>query len=254
MRTSIRILHLTSTLLLALLPTLARGQTEDPGTLASAPAAGSEVSFDLSWSSAYVWRGITFTDGMVFQPSLTLAREKGLTLNIWGNLDLGDSNDLSGEFQEVDLTLSYSLPLETAWAVEVGFIEYLFPNGVTDGTREIYATIGWEGVVTPTLSFYYDFDEVNGYYASLGLSYVTTVGPVSLELAASAGHAGDDFALASGGTTGGLFDSNLSLSLGRSLGRYDITGFVAYADTLDRASLPAQDVGLYGGFAVSFSP
>lgn len=254
MRQPIQILLTATSLVLAAPPTPVRAQTGDPVDLPGAADSDSEVGFDLAWVSAYVWRGITFTDGMVFQPSLTSTHEKGLTLNVWGNVDLDDSNDLSGEFQELDLTLSYALPIESALAVEVGYIEYLFPNGVGEGTREVYTKLAWEGVVTPSLSLYYDFDEVDDLYANLALSYATTVGSFDLEVAASAGHAGDDFARAAGGAGSGLFDGNVSLTLGYSAGRYALAGFVAYADTLDDDALPDQEVGFYGGLAVSFSP
>ena len=254
MRSPNRILASTLTLLLTVLAAPARGQTGEPVDVRAEPEPENEVSFDLTWASAYVWRGVAFTDGAVFQPSLTSAHRKGLSFNVWGNLDMDDSNDLSGDFQEVDLTLSYALPIESAWAVEVGFIEYLFPNGVGEGTREVFTTFAWEGSVTPSVSLYYDFDEVEDLYASFALSYATTVGPLGLEIAASAGHAGDDFALSAGGDEGGLFDGNLSLTLGYSTGRYSLAGFIAYTDTLDDGALPDQDVGAYGGFSLSFSP
>ncbi|HMA84159.1 MAG TPA: hypothetical protein VKN73_00520, partial [Desulfosalsimonadaceae bacterium] len=40
--------------------------------------------------SAYVWRGITFNDGLVVQPYVDVAAGNGFAINVWGNYDIDD--------------------------------------------------------------------------------------------------------------------------------------------------------------------
>jgi len=66
---------------------------------------GADATFAVDTYSAYVWRGITFNEGMVVQPSIDIAKG-GFGLNLWGNLDVGSYNETlnEGEFSEVDFT------------------------------------------------------------------------------------------------------------------------------------------------------
>ena len=215
--------------------------------LAAAPATA-DTEYALDFASAYVWRGITFTDGAVWQPSITASNASGFALNVWGNLDIDDANDMSGEFNEIDLTASYGFGTD-AVSAEVGFIEYLFPNTAFAGTREVYVTVGLDIAASPSVSLYYDIDEVEDFYANVGVSFG---GDVSDALAwsvdVSAGWAGDDFAAAYGGTSGGMYDGNVTLGL--SGGAW--SAFVSYVDALDSDALPEQPVDFLAGIGFSF--
>ena len=216
-------------------------------SLAAAPAAA-DAEYALDFASAYVWRGITFTDGAVFQPSVTASNDSGFAINVWGNLDLDDANDMSAEFNEIDLTASYGFGSD-AVSAEVGFIEYLFPNTEFAGTREVYLSLGWDVAASPSLSVYYDIDEVKDFYANFGISFG---GDVSDALAwsvdVSAGWAGDDFAAAYGGVAGGMYDGNVTFGL--SGGAW--SAFVSYVDALDDDALPEQPVDFLAGIGFSF--
>ncbi len=215
--------------------------------LAAAPATA-DAEYALDFASAYVWRGITFTDGAVWQPSVTASNASGFAINVWGNLDIDDANDMSGEFNEIDLTASYGFGTD-AVSAEVGFIEYLFPNTAFAGTRELYVTVGWDMTASPSVSVYYDIDEVKDFYANVGVSFG---GDVSDALAwsvdVSAGWAGDDFAAAYGGTSGGMYDGNVTFGL--SGGAW--SAFVSYVDALDSDALPEQPVDFLAGIGFSF--
>lgn len=215
--------------------------------LAAAPASA-DADYALDFASAYVWRGITFTDGAVWQPSVTASNDSGFSLNVWGNLDIDDANDMSGEFNEIDLTASYGFGSD-AVSAEVGFIEYLFPNTEFAGTRELYLSLGFDVAASPSVSVYYDIDEVQDFYANVGVSFG---GDVSDALAwsvdVSAGFAGDDFAAAYGGTSGGMYDGNVTFGL--SGGAW--SAFVSYVDALDDDALPEQPVDFLAGIGFSF--
>ena len=216
-------------------------------SLAAAPAAA-DAEYALDFASAYVWRGITFTDGAVWQPSVTASNDSGFAINVWGNLDIDDANDMSAEFNEIDLTASYGFGSD-AVSAEVGFIEYLFPNTPFAGTRELYVTVGWDVTAEPSVSLYYDIDEVKDFYANVGVSFG---GDVSDALAwsvdVSAGYAGDDFAAAYNGLSGGMYDGNLTFGL--SGGAWSAS--VSYVDALDSDALPEQPVDFLAGIGFSF--
>ncbi len=221
---------------------------------AATPATAVEVSYDLALDSAYVWRGITFTDGAVFQPSVTTSHESGFSFNAWGNLDIDDVNGLGGDFQEIDLTLSYGWGGE-AVSAEVGLIEYLFPNGVGAGTREVYFSLGFEVPLSPSVTVYYDFDEIDDFYATFDVGWENEVEgtPWSYGLGLLVGYAGEDFAAVAGGIDAGFFNGEVSASLTYSAESWSAGGFVAYTDSLDDDVLPDQPVDLHGGVVFSLS-
>lgn len=216
-------------------------------SLAAAPASA-DAEYALDFASAYVWRGITFTDGAVFQPSVTASNDGGFAINVWGNLDIDDANDMSGEFNEIDLTASYGIGTD-AVSAEVGFIEYLFPNTPFAGTREVYLTVGWDITASPSVALYYDIDEVKDFYANFGVEFGGDVsGAMAWSVAVSAGYAGDDFAAAYDGLSGGMYDGNVTFGL--SGGAW--SAFVSYIDALDSDALPEQPVDFLAGIGFSF--
>ncbi len=104
-------------------------------------AFGADVTAAVDVNSAYVWRGITFNDGVVVQPSVDVAAGN-FGFNVWGNLDVDDYDDTldSGEFSEIDLTMTYAFEAGPV-GLTAGYIEYLFPTtdvGGAEGTREIF--------------------------------------------------------------------------------------------------------------------
>jgi uncharacterized protein (TIGR02001 family) len=224
-------------------------------------AFAAEATTAVDVNSAYVWRGITFNDGVVVQPSLNVAADNGLNLNVWGNLDVDDYDDTldSGEFSEVDLTMSYTHQAGPV-ALSVGYIEYLFPTtdaGGAEGTREVYldASVAPVDGFSVGLTSYYDFDEVDDFYLNPYIGYGMELMPkLSMSLRAGAGYAGDDFAAAYGGEDSGFFDYTLSMGLTYAvMDNVSVSGRLAYTDAIDDDVLPEppQDVNFYGGAGVS---
>ncbi len=224
-------------------------------------AGAADVKVGSALSSAYVWRGITFNDGLVFQPSIDVGNG-GFGLNVWGNMDLDDYGDQldSGQFSEIDLTLSYSFDVDPV-SVSLGYIEYLFPQtdeGGALGTREIYLSLGMDIIenLSAGLKGYYDFDEVEDYYINFSLNYnIPLIEPVSIDLAAAAGYAGDEYA-ADGDA--GFFDYLLTLGVNYAISEsLSLTASVNYTDAFDDDKLPdgdfAQDVNTFGVLSVSYS-
>lgn len=165
-------------------------------------AFGADVTAGVDVNSAYVWRGITFNDGLVLQPSVDVAAG-GFGFNVWGNIDLDDYNETldEGELSEVDLTMTYSFDAGPV-GITAGYIEYLFPcaaSGGGEATSEIFIStgisdIGVEGF-SAGLDVYRDIDEFRGTYASLSVSYgLDIMEKLSMEIGASAGYGDENFA------------------------------------------------------------
>ncbi len=140
--------------------------------LDDAAQASSDWSFaiDATYNSKYVWRGINTVNGSVFQPSVTVGY-KGLSANIWGNMDISDVNGYSGHFTELDYTLSYGWDCGDMWSFGLGAIYYRFPNTGFPDTTEIYGSATLNTLLSPTLTVYRDVDESEGTYVSLGVSH-----------------------------------------------------------------------------------
>jgi uncharacterized protein (TIGR02001 family) len=220
-------------------------------------AMAADASFGADINSAYVWRGITFNDGAVIQPSLDVTTG-GFGFNVWGNIDIDDDNGTldDREFSEVDLTLSYSIDIKSV-SLSVGYIEYLFPTtdaGGAPGTREVYGDISFSPVegLTTGFTIYYDFDEVEDYYVSLNIGYSRElVEKLTMDIDLFAGCAGEDM---SAGAEDGLHDYNISLGLGYAVtDAVSVSGFIAYTDTFDEDVLPEQDVDVYGGIGAYYT-
>jgi len=220
------------------------------GALAS-PRLGEpiEVRYAASLLSRYVWRGITLTDDPVLQPSVTISHPTGFSFEAWGNVDLGDDNDASGEISEARLVVDYDRRLGR-FDLGGGVIEYLFPNTPFPGTREVFVRAGFEAVVAPRLELYYDIDEIEGGYARLALAYHRQLGALwSVAVEGSAGWADAAFAI---GGEAGFHDGNLELDLRRSAGAFELELAAGRTETLDTDVVPDQPAKTWLGLRSAY--
>lgn len=223
----------------------------------SASARAADATFTLDFGNAYIWRGIVLNDDGVMQFSLDAqpldAWGIPIGFNVWGNYDIGDyDGQVSGsEISELDLVVYASLPA----GFEVGYIEYQFPQTEFGDTREFYVTWSKDMIITPTISFYYDFGEINAAYSSLDLTYSLPLeGKFSWSVSGLVGLAGKGFAEVVGGTKGGFYNYNLYTSLGYQISEpvgLQATG--GYSGSLDTAVLPEQPLGGYILAGISFA-
>jgi hypothetical protein len=222
----------------------------------SALAADATAKIDLN--SAYVWRGITFNDGLVAQPSIDVSKN-GFGVNVWGNFDIDDYDGAldDNEFSEVDLTLYYGFSLEPV-DIGLGLIEYLFPAGA-ESTREAYLSLKVPvvGGLSVGATTYYDNDQIHGWYTNAAVTYGHDLADkLGLEAAAKAGYADKDYAEAYGGEDSGFYDYVLSLSLSYAATETLTLGAnINYVDTLDEDVLPDElvDTDVYGGINVAYA-
>ena len=217
---------------------------------ATGPVWAAEATAALDINSAYVWRGLTFNDGAVLQPSVDVAAKNGLGFNVWGNYDIGDYNNTlnSNEFSEIDLTVSYSRTFGQLDA-GVGVICYTFPAGGEE-TSELYLSLGMPIVagLSTGLTIYYDIDALHAFsYANLSLAYSYDItDQLNIEASGAIGYAGEDFSQSYGGDDGGLYDYNLSLAVGYTISdAWSVSAKFSYIDALDDDNL--KDVSKGGG-------
>lgn len=138
------------------------------------------VTAEIALYSSYVWRGQVQNNDFVVQPQLT-ASQYGVSLNIWGNYDLGKNYlGVSSDFSEIDVALAYTLPLDVNdVAFDFGIIGYNFPANGSDGTdtspfginkestTELFAAatvLSFKDYVVPSITMYGDIGNGEGLY------------------------------------------------------------------------------------------
>ncbi len=156
---------------------------------ASTAFAAIEVSGDVYAGvySKYVWRGFDLSqdDSVVVQGGTDISFGN-FTVSWWGNM-----SENSGELNEVDVVLDYSTDLTDMVSLSVGNILYNV-DGLTD-TNEVYLGLGLNVPLSPTATVYYDYDEFNGLYTTLGVSHdLELADKLSLSLGALASYLKDD--------------------------------------------------------------
>ncbi|MFH1006120.1 MAG: TorF family putative porin [Candidatus Latescibacterota bacterium] len=158
-----------------------------------------EVSTSLDMTSAYVFRGVTFNDGLAAQPGIEMSGFPiPVTVGVWGNLDLGNYGDAleEGQFSEIDLYGSADIPLPIDWlGLSVGYTEYTYPSGGGKADRELNLTgeLGFE--LSPSLSVNYGLGGAirNALYLELGLGHEIEWSPcVSVGIDAALGYVNPD--------------------------------------------------------------
>lgn len=218
------------------------------------------VDFDVTYNSKYVWRGMVATDESVLQPSISFSF-KGFSAGVWGNLDLTDTNGEQSSFTEVDLWAEYSHTFGIV-SPKVGLIYYHFPPDDSANTTEIYVGVDFDVLLSPSLTIYYDVDQIQGFYVSLGISHSFDLfkkGNISagLDLSATIGWGSADYNEGYWGVDKNAFNDVLfSAGLPIKVGQYvTITPMVNYSIVIDsdlRDTTTDPD-NFYAGISVTFS-
>ena len=127
------------------------------------------LSNDTAFLSRYVWRGMLLSDCWVFQPSVALDYKR-LFISVWGNMDLGETNDKDFCFSELDYMLNYFFTADCC-SFSLGGVRYTYPNTLDRATTEIYLNLEADLLLNPVITVYKDVDEAKGTYVSLGLGH-----------------------------------------------------------------------------------
>lgn len=230
--------------------------------------AAEKITFGLStdYYSKYIWRGQNIDDRSVLQPSVSVSTY-GFTGSIWGNLDLTNQNDTSGEFSEFDFSLDYSgtIPGIDWLGFSVGTIYYRFPNTAFEPTTEIYGGLSLPNVpLAPYFKWYRDVDEINGSYFQFGLGHtfekVVKVNDncyCGLQLGASSGWGNSTYNKGYFGVNNGKFnDITLTAGFPVCIGSWTIRPNINYStmlsDSIRAATAKSNNFWAGVGISVSF--
>jgi uncharacterized protein (TIGR02001 family) len=137
-----------------------------------APTPEITAKLDIAYVTKYVWRGVPLNADPAVQPSVTFTHKSGLSLNLWGSYDTTNVNGHKNKVTEIDSTLNYATKLQGK-DVNVGIVNYAFPNTVAPTTSEVYGSWSFGGKLSPTVQAFYDIDKAHGIYvqASAGYNY-----------------------------------------------------------------------------------
>ena len=261
------------------------------GTLLAAPvreaAAQTEVGAQLDLFSAYVWRGVTYTNKPVAQPDVWISFPAGnasITAGGWANIELGKYDDPDDDFSESGGLSAFNVAefnpyAEVSFAtgkaaITGGIIGYLFPNDLDDApnggldsesnTWEVYGTVGFDVPFAPEISLYYDFDKVKGAYLEGGVSHSVPLGEShTLDLSGLAGlnlgQGFDEDAESFNFEDDGLTHLDLGAGVPLTAGAFSITPVVhlqVSADEFTKFHSPSSDGSdfkVWGGVSIGWS-
>lgn len=269
-----RVLGLAAAALLAA-SGLASAQTAAGGAADEEGGVLDEVSLKVGADlySKYVWRGMLLTDDPVVQPSLTLG-VAGFSFNVWGSIDMTDVNeDTPGDLfspdgptyrmQELDYTFSYGFSPVDGVDLELGYIHYTFPGTVFERTEEVYAKVGVAvPYLAPSLTVYWDFDEADGIYATLGIGHTFALNEaLGLSIGGSIGYGDKNYhEFYFGPDSNRLSDYKVTASLDYAVtDNFSVSFIAAYTDFISGTIEDAAEVGygdsgnFYAGLSFGFS-
>jgi len=166
---------------------MAEEEAKPAVTEASKPTA----AVDMGVFSQYIWRGFEQSyNSVVIQPSVTLGYE-GFSFNVWGNMDTDlhtrGSDTSESKYTETDFTLSYAKTLGM-FKLSGGYIYYALTLATYD-SQELFASVGLDTILSPTLTVYREIAHSPAWYFNLGISHSQPIyEKITLDLAASAGY------------------------------------------------------------------
>lgn len=192
----------------------------------SEPKVSGEASIALM--SNYVWRGIKLSDGFVVQPTAGLSYA-GFGMNLWANIDY-DSDKIGAHadhITETDFTLNYAKSFGPV-GIDVGYIHY---GVVGANTQEIYGSVSYDTLLSPSLTLYYDVDQGDGGFLTAAIGHSFPIKDITaLDLGLTVGVNLDNSVMgtnADGETFTNLYNADFSVSAGFDVMGVTITPMVA---------------------------
>ena len=125
------------------------------------------VSANVSFTSDYIWRGMTQSDAPAIQGGFDYAAENGFYAGIWGsNVNFND-----GAGSELDIYFGYGFELGEV-GVDVGYVEYTYPDNNQDlDFDETYVGFSYGDFGLSFAFGDYDYTEISYALGAVSLSY-----------------------------------------------------------------------------------
>jgi hypothetical protein len=217
---------------------------------AEEPEVSGSASVDIM--NHYVWRGFKLSNGVVIQPSVGITYG-GFGANFWANYDTS-----TNEHNETDLTLNYSFSLDK-FSFDLGYIYYALD--AVDDTQEFYLSVGYDILLNPTITIYYDFDQGDGAFVTASASHDFDLAEdISLSLGALASYnIESEYSI---GNYSDFHNGELSASVSIPINKnISIGPMIAYSfplsddaeDAFETVSDDREEDILYGGLNFSLS-
>ena len=125
------------------------------------------VSANVSFTSDYIWRGMTQSDAPAIQGGFDFEAESGFYAGIWGS----NVNFNNGAGSELDLYMGYGFEVGGV-GVDVGYISYEYIDSTPDATfDETYLGLSFGDLGVSFAFGDYDYTEVSYALGDVSFSY-----------------------------------------------------------------------------------
>ena len=125
------------------------------------------VSANVSFTSDYIWRGMTQSDAPVIQGGFDFAADNGFYAGIWGS----NVNFNNGAGSELDYYFGYATEVGSV-GVDVGYISYEYIDSTPDATfDETYLGLSFGDFGVSFAFGDYDYTEVSYALGDVSFSY-----------------------------------------------------------------------------------
>ncbi len=253
--------------------------------------AQAEIGAQVDLFSSYVWRGLSLTNKPVLQPDVWISFPAGnasITVGGWSSIDLGRYDDLDNDISESGAISSFNYAefdpyAEIAFPVgkstlTFGATGYIYPNDgdspdiandfglltSESNTLELYGKAGFDILLSPEVSVYYDVDKIKGAYIEAAASHDLQLGEnLALSLGALVGFSAgqgisDDPDESSNFDDDGPTHFDFSAGLPLTAGVFEITPvlhLVVGVDDRVKITSPTNtsDAKLWGGVSIGWS-
>lgn len=149
------------------------------GVWSAEPETPLEVEGGVELTSSYVWRGEVINDEPCFQPYVDFTLGEG-ALRVWGTWDLRHTSESSARTR-IDIAGSYTLRSEDGRHVLTpALIAYVYEDDYLGRSRDTfevaltyYTSFSYADgrYLIPVAAVYYDFNDIEGLYVSLGIRH-----------------------------------------------------------------------------------
>jgi len=125
------------------------------------------VSANVSFTSDYIWRGMTQSDAPAIQGGFDFAADNGFYAGIWGS----NVNFNNGAGSELDYYFGYAIEVGSV-GVDVGYISYEYIDSTPDATfDETYLGLSYGDFGVSFAFGDYDYTEVSYALGDVSFSY-----------------------------------------------------------------------------------